>query len=108
MQWIFGGDLPVTADGYVPRTLIKYGVQPEVRKAKGSTRHYVFQSYSDFVNATVTCAMCGWSGEGRQLKASEVHEDAQLREHDCPKCGGGKSGDYLAVAPWPLIGESGE
>ena len=109
MQWIFGGDLLVKEDGYVPRTLVRYGVQRGVRKAKGATpRHYVFHSYSDFLNATVTCAMCGWSGQARQMKASEVHEDAQVREYDCPKCRGGKSGDYLAVAPWPLIGESQE
>ena len=109
MQWIFEGDVHVKEDGYVPRTLVKYGVRRGVRKAKGHTpRHYIFQSHSDFLNATVTCAMCGWSGQARQMKASEVHEDAQVREYDCPKCGGGKSGDYLAVAPWPLIGESQE
>jgi len=109
MQWIFGADLHVKEDGYVPRTLVKYGVQRGVRKAKGGTpRHYVFQSYSDFLNAAVTCAMCGWSGQARQMKASEVHEEAGVREYDCPKCGGGRSGDYLAVAPLPLIGEPQE
>ena len=110
MQWIFGGgDLLVEENSYVPRTLVKYRVQRGVRKARGGTpRHYVFKSYSDFLNATVTCAMCGWSGQARRLKASEAHEDAQVREYDCPKCGGGKSGDYLAVAPWPLISESQE
>jgi len=108
--WIRGGDLPVKEDGYVPRTLVKYGVQRGVRKAKGGPprRHHVFQSYSDFRNANVTCAMCGWSGQGRQMKVGEVHEEAQVREYDCPKCGGGRSGDYLAVAPLPLIGESQE
>jgi hypothetical protein len=109
--WTRGGDLPVKEDGYVPRTLVKYGVQRGVHKAKGGPpprRHHVFQSYSNFRNATVTCAMCGWSGQGRQMKVSEVHEEAQVREYDCPKCGGGRSGDYLAVAPLPLIGESEE
>ena len=108
--WIRGGDLPVKEDGYVPRTLVKYGVQRGVRKANGGPprRHHVFQSYNNFRNATVTCAMCGWSGQGRQMKVSEVHEEAQVREYDCPKCGGGRSGDYLAVAPLPLIGESEE
>ena len=68
--WIRGGDLPVKEDGYVPRTLVRYGVQRGVRKANGRPprRHYVFQSYSDFRNATITCAMCGWSGQGRQMK----------------------------------------
>jgi len=108
--WIRGGDLPVKEDGYVPRTLVKYGVQRGVRNAKGGPprRHHVFRSYNNFRNATVTCAMCGWSGQGRQMKVSEVHEEAQVREYDCPKCGGGRSGDYLAVAPLPLIGESEE
>ena len=108
--WIRGGDLPVKEDGYVPRTLVKYGVQRGVRKAKGGPprRHHVFQSYSDFRNANVTCAMCGWSGQGRQMKVGEVHEEARVREYYCPKCGGGRSGDYLAVAPLPLIGESQE
>ena len=108
--WTRGGDLPVKEDGNVPRTLLKYGVQRGVRKAKGGPprRHHVFQSYSDFRNANVTCAMCGWSGQGRQMKVGEVHEEAQVREYDCPKCGGGRSGDYLAVAPLPLIGESQE
>ena len=107
MQWIFGADLHVKEDGYVPRTLVKYGVQRGVRKAKGSTpRHHVFQSYSDFLSATVTCAMCGWSGQARQMKASEVHEDAKSGSTTARNVGGGKSGDYLAVAPWPLIGES--
>ena len=108
--WIRGGDLPVKEDGYVPRTLVKYGVPRGVRQAKvrPPRRHHVFQSYSDFRDATVTCAMCGWSGQGRQMKVGEVHEEAQVREYDCPKCGGGRSGDYLAVAPLPLIGESHE
>jgi hypothetical protein len=108
--WIRGGDLPVKEDGDVPRTLVKYGVQRGVRKAKGGPppRHHVFQSYSTFRNATVTCAMCGWSGEARQMKVGEVHEEARVREYYCPKCGGGRSGDYLAVAPLPLIGESQE
>ena len=107
---IRGGDLPVKEGAYVPRTLVKYGVQRGVRKAKGEPprRHHVFQSYSDFRNANVTCAMCGWSGQGRQMKVGEVHEEAQVREYDCPKCGGGRSGDYLAAAPLPLNGESQE
>jgi hypothetical protein len=105
--WICGGDLPVKEDGYVPRTLAKYGIQRGVRKTKGgiSRRHHVFQSYGDFRSASVTCAMCGWSGQGRQMKVGEVHDEAQVREYHCPKCGGGRSGDYLAVAPLPLIGE---
>jgi hypothetical protein len=108
--WIRGGDLPVKEDGYVPRTLLKHGVQRGVRKAKvGPTRrHHVFQSYSNFRNATVTCAMCGWSGQGRQMKVGEVHEEAQVREYYCPSCGGGRSDDYLAVAPLPAVGESQE
>ena len=110
MQWIFEGDVHVKEDGYVPRTLVKYGVQRGVRKANGRPprRHYVFQSYSDFRNATITCAMCGWSGQGRQMKVGEVHEEARVREYYCPKCGGGRSDDYLAVAPLPRIGESHE
>jgi len=108
--WIRGGELPVKEDGYVPRTLLKYRVQRGVRKAKGRPprRHHVFESYSDFRNATVTCAMCGWSGQGRQMKVGEVHEEARVREYYCPKCGGGRSDDYLAVAPLPRIGESHE
>jgi len=108
--WIRGGDLPVKEDGYVPRTLVKYGVQRGVRKATGGPprRHHVFQSYSNFRNATVTCAMCGWSGQGRQMKVGEVHEEARVREYYCPKCGGGRSDDYLAVAPLPLVGEPQE
>ena len=108
--WIRGGDLPVKEDGYVPRTLVRYGVQRGVRKANGRPprRHYVFQSYSDFRNATITCAMCGWSGQGRQMKVGEVHEEARVREYYCPKCGGGRSDDYLAVAPLPLVGEPQE
>ena len=108
--WIRGGDLPVKEGAYVPRTLVEYGVQRGVRKAKGEPprRHHVFQSYSDFRNATVTCAMCGWSGPGRKMKVGEVHEEAQVREYYCPKCGGGRSGDYLAAAPLPLNGESQE
>ena len=109
-RWIRGGDLSVKEDGYVLRTLVKYGVQRGVRKANGGPRrrHHVFQSYSNFRNATVTCAMCGWSGLGRQMKVGEVHEEARVREYYCPKCGGGRSDDYLAVAPLPLIGESHE
>jgi hypothetical protein len=108
--WIRGGDLPVKEDGYVPRTLVKYGVPRGVRKAKvrPPCRHHVFQSYSNFRSATVTCAMCGWSGQGRQMKVGEVHEEAQVREYYCPKCGGGRSDDYLAVAPLPLVGEPQE
>ena len=109
-RWIRGGDLSVKEDGYVLRTLVKYGVQRGVRKANGGPRrrHHVFQSDSEFRNATVTCAMCGWSGQGRQMKVGEVHEEARVREYYCPKCGGGWSDDYLAVAPLPLIGESRE
>ena len=109
-RWIRGGDLSVKEDGYVLRTLVKYGVQRGVRKANGGPRrrHHVFQSDSEFRNATVTCAMCGWSGQGRQMKVGEVHEEARVREYYCPKCGGGRSDDYLAVAPLPLIGESRE
>jgi len=108
--WIRGGDLPVKEDGYVPRTLVKYGVQRGVRRAnvRPSRRHHVFDSYSKFRNATVTCAMCGWSGQGRQMKVGEVHEEARVREYYCPKCGGGRSDDYLAVAPLPLVGEPQE
>jgi hypothetical protein len=108
--WIRGGDLPVKEDGYVPRTLVKYGVPRGVRQAKARPprRHHVFQSYSNFRDATVTCAMCGWSGQGRQMKVGEVHEEAQVREYYCPKCGGGRSDDYLAVAPLPLVGEPQE
>ena len=108
--WIRGGDLPVKEDGYVPRTLVKYGVPRGVRQAKvrPPRRHHVFQSYSDFRDATVTCAMCGWSGQGRQMKVGEVHEEARVREYYCPKCGGGRSDDYLAVAPLPLVGEPQE
>ncbi|HKD55204.1 MAG TPA: hypothetical protein VKB72_13395 [Steroidobacteraceae bacterium] len=110
IQWVRGGDLPVKENAYVPRTLVKYGVRRGVRKATDGPlrRHHVFQSYSHFRNATVTCAMCGWSGEGRKMKTGEVHEDAQVREYYCPRCGGGSSSDYLAVAPWPLKGESQE
>ena len=106
--WIRGGDLPVKEAGYVSRTLLKYGVQRAVvGKTKGALprRHYVFQCHSDFLNATVTCAMCGWSGRGQQMKVGEVHEEAKVREYYCPKCGGGRSDDYLAVAPLPLVGE---
>ena len=108
--WIRGGDLPVKEGAYVPRTLVEYGVQRGVRKATGGPprRHHVFQSYSNFRNATVTCAMCGWSGQGRQMKVGEVHEEARVREYYCPKCGGGRSDDYLAVAPLPLVGEPQE
>jgi hypothetical protein len=108
--WIRGGALPVREDGHVPRTLVKYGVQRGVSKApSGPTRrHHVFQTYSSFRNSTVTCAMCGWSGQGGQMKTGEIHEEAQVREYYCPKCGGGSSSDYLAVAPLPLIGESQE
>jgi hypothetical protein len=109
--WIRGGDLPVKEDGYVPRTLVKHGVQRGIRKATGRPpprRHHVFESYSDFRNATVTCAMCDWSGQGWQMKVGEIHEEARVREYYCPKCGGGRSDDYLAVAPLPRIGESHE
>ena len=108
--WIRGGELPVKEDGYVPRTLVKYGVQRGALKPQGGPprRHHVFHSYSNFLNATVTCAMCSWSGPGRGMKVGEVHEEAQVREYYCPKCGGGRSGDYLAVAPLPPSGESRE
>src|SRR6516164_5696611 len=45
-RWIRGGDLSVKEDGYVLRTLVKYGVQRGVRKANGGPRrrHHVFQS----------------------------------------------------------------
>jgi len=110
IQWIRGGDLPVKENAYVPRTLLKYGVRRGVSKTKDGPlrRHHVFQSYNHFWKATVTCAMCGWSGEGRRMKAGEVHEDAQVREYYCPRCGGDKCSDYLAVAPLPLMGESQE
>lgn len=106
--WIRGGDSAVKEDANVARTLIKYGVPRGVRKAKvaPTRRHHVFESYSTFRDATVTCAMCGWSGQGRQMKVGEVHEEARVREYYCPKCGGGRSDDYLAVAPLPLVGES--
>lgn len=68
--------------------------------------HIAFHSYSEFRNATVTCPRCGWSGQGRQMKVGEVYEGGQVSEYHCPRCEG--NGDYLAVAPWPQIGESQE
>ena len=68
----------------------------------------VFHSYSEFRNATVTCPRCGWAGQGRHMTVGEVFEGGMVSEYHCPKCGGGPTGDHLAVAPWPLIGESQE
>jgi len=70
--------------------------------------HIGFNSYSEFRNATITCDRCGWTGQGRQMHVGEVYEVGQLSEYHCPACGGGPSGDYLATAVWPLIGESQE
>jgi hypothetical protein len=61
------------------------------------------QKYSEFRNATITCPNCGWSGQGRQTRVGEVFERGQVCEYHCPRCE-----EYLAVVPWPLIGESQE
>ncbi len=66
---------------------------------------YVFRSYSEFRNATIECPECGWSGQGRAMDVGEVFEGGCVSEYHCPQC---KSGDHLAVAAWPLIGESQE
>jgi predicted RNA-binding Zn-ribbon protein involved in translation (DUF1610 family) len=63
----------------------------------------VFRGYSEFRNATLTCPKCAWSGQGRQTEVGEVFEDRMVSEYHCPKCS-----EYLAVAPWPRIGESRE
>jgi hypothetical protein len=63
----------------------------------------VFQSYSEFRNADLICPHCGWRGQGRETQVGEVFEGGMVSEYHCPDC---KNGDYLAVAPWPRIGES--
>ena len=59
------------------------------------------RSYSKFRRAHLKCKNCCWKGQGRETKVGEVFEDGMVSEYHCPKCG-----EYLAVAPWPRIGES--
>ena len=68
---------------------------------------YQFDSYSEFRNAQIECP-CGWSGQGREMAVGEVFEGGMVSEYLCPRCTGGKEGDWLVVAAWPLIGESQE
>lgn len=76
---------------------------PPIPQGKGSVMATVFRGYSEFRNATLTCPKCAWSGQGRQTEVGEVFEDGMVSEYHCPKCS-----EYLAVAPWPRIGESRE
>ena len=68
----------------------------------------IFKSYSEFRNATITCDLCGWSGQGREMSVGEVSEGGMVSEYHCPRCEGGSEAQHLAVAPWPRIAESQE
>src|SRR6266849_6425046 len=82
---------------------LKTASSAPIPQGKGSLMATVFRGYSEFRNATLACPKCAWSGQGRQTEVGEVFEDGMVSEYHCPKCS-----EYLAVAPWPRIGESRE
>jgi predicted RNA-binding Zn-ribbon protein involved in translation (DUF1610 family) len=62
-----------------------------------------FRRYSVFRSATIICAKCGWSGQGRQTTVGKFFVEGMVTEYHCPQCC-----EYVCIAPWPKIGENQE